>query len=242
MAYIRTKTIKGKQYSYLQKSVRVGNKVQTKHLKYIGKTDYAPVNRSEEPLLAEFVENVDYVNAKKEFGYSTDRLGTTHRVDGKKETVSFGTISDDFLKDDIITIHNHPYENPPSDGDIFAFLYTGTHKKDSVVLPSGKTYTLIRTKKTDKLSFISIEKVRELRKKGELTSGVIDQLNSDFHSKKRAFHKHYRNIQRILVVREGIKTQEELTRRTFELQETMLYEMAKFYNYEIEVKDANVVI
>ncbi len=37
MVYVRSKTIKGNTYYYLQKSMRVNGKVITKHIKYLGK-------------------------------------------------------------------------------------------------------------------------------------------------------------------------------------------------------------
>ncbi len=39
MAYLRSKTINGKQYFYLVESVRIGKKVRQKVVKYIGTID-----------------------------------------------------------------------------------------------------------------------------------------------------------------------------------------------------------
>jgi len=65
MSYVRKKNIKGKEYLYEQRSDRVGGKVKTTHVKYIGKEGVVP-NKN---------ENYDAIDKKelgKTFGYTED--------------------------------------------------------------------------------------------------------------------------------------------------------------------------
>lgn len=193
-----------------------------------------PVKPQEQPrmvkpekLIQNFKSMVDFKNTKKEHAIAIID-GKAKEITGNAKRVSMTTSVEEFIFDDIRTVHNHPLERPPSNGDIFAFLYSGRHKRDSVVLPSGDVYTFQRTPDTDKLSTIS--KITEDKKDDQPT---ILRANSDKRSSITSFNKTYNRIMASEINSKGFKTREEALSHSSELMKETLIRIASIYSFDI---------
>jgi hypothetical protein len=179
-------------------------------------------------LLQLFMSEVDFRNEKKEHEYSIvdnelrkERGGKTH--------VSTTTVIDAVAAEHIETIHNHPVERPPSPGDIFALLSSKAHKKDIVITHSGTLYIMIRNDNTSNLTYL-----RKLTR--EEAKQSLHRINTAFRGAKITFSKTYHDFTRVHLSKLNIKTQEEAAARTEELQKLLLYDMARIYRFDVEVK------
>lgn len=247
MAFIRTKKIGNGRYRYLVENHRINGKVRQKVLKYLGAggssgfgsgANLPPVEQpakedtSFQDFEQVFFKEIDYSKSKKEFDY-TFVDGSLERHTGGSERVNTHDIISEFKAKDVRSIHNHPFENPPSSNDIFSFLYSGNTQRMSVVLPSGKVYILKRFEKTDRLSFISPERVRAQ----ENAQNIIPSLNHDFRSARIRFNRAYNDFARIEVAKLNIKTKEEMLEKSPEMQDSVLRHLANIYHFEIEVRN-----
>lgn len=179
-------------------------------------------------LIDSFIEDVDYKNEKKEFSYD-EVDGKIQKQQGGKYNAVFGTVVDEFMANEIRTIHNHPLEYPPSDQDIFTFLYSGRHKEDSVILPSGLIYTMKRKQDTGNLTMIG----RNITKEESQRNGVIKMLNSDKRTAKRRFNETYKSYVNIIINEMNLKDNKEINQNASKIQEKCLEKMSKIYNFEV---------
>lgn len=125
MSYVRTKTIKGNRYRYLVESKREGQKVQQKHIQYIGKDgDKVPKKelskeyrqpktwhtKRERELLTEFNCKVS-----KGYGYDGEYRGKPVEVRSQRKDKRFRIQKDtheDLVKKDGYYIFDSPGHDP----------------------------------------------------------------------------------------------------------------------------------
>jgi len=177
-----------------------------------------------------FLEEIDYKNAKREYSYILID-GKLSKITGRKGRVITHDVIKEFKSNEIEYIHNHPYENPPSNDDIFNFLYSGKVKRSSVITPSGKMYSMKRNPETRSLTYISSKKIKEAK----ITDAVIDNVNADKRRARMAFGRSYNGYLRTHIKKMGITTNAGIKKNTPELQERALKSMAKFNNFDLQI-------
>lgn len=154
---------------------------------------------------------------KKEYEWKIVN-GQIQRIVGEKTKVK-SEIKEEFVgQNEIITIHNHPYNMPPSSNDIHIFLMSGKHIEDAIILPDKTTYILKRKPSTGNLTYIKPLTEEQFQKS-------IPAINREVRSSKMTFGKQYMTYARIYHA-QGIKGE-------FELQEKLLYKFSELYDFEV---------
>ena len=215
-----------------------------------------PKKRFKTQIFNDFLKDVDYKTAKKETEYAKLNEDIRKQI-GKSSVVSAYDIFDVLNSDKgIKTIHNHPFESPPSREDIYSFLVHKNMKKIAVVLPSGKTYLLTRNDKTTNLfgSFITPKE-----KRANLTGwntlenervrddeGYINAMNLRNKLEKRGFNRIYKlyedieiDNQRIKYNFDYVKMKENRAKVSFEIQENVLKNLSRVNNFDLKIEEGN---
>lgn len=184
--------------------------------------------------LSGFYNEVDYKTEKKEHMFM-EIDGVVIEKKGAATKVKSHDIVVDLRAKEINSIHNHPEEFPPSNNDIYNFLYSGNHKRYSVVTAKGVNYDLTRTSETSSLTWIDKEQLRKT-KSDEITDSMIKDINRDYRGSRIRFGRYYNGVYRAHAKKMGYTTQKEVNENSAKIQEKTLHSLADHYKFEVNIQ------